>query len=294
MDIVRFKGGLGNQMFQYAFLKSLESKGRNVGASLGFYKEHPELRQFELDNVFPNIKMKTGFDAEFFRAYDKWCSIKYDNVKLDTFKKDLKNRFFWSEAAEEEGNYQEKVYETENCVFSGYWQTEKYFTEIRKELVKDFDFSDINKDYGLLLLSKRLLANDSYISIHVRRGDYLQWPEIYGEICTEQYYQDAMTLLETKVHCPIFVFFSDDINWVKSHLRRAEGIYIDNSIFDHYQPWYDMYLMSCCSHNIIANSSFSWWGAWLNQRENRQVVAPKKWFYSQDRRDVCPEDWIRL
>ena len=82
MDIVRFKGGLGNQMFQYAFLKSLESKGRNVGASLGFYKEHPELRQFELDNVFPNIKMKTGFDAEFFRAYDKWCSIKYRSPSL--------------------------------------------------------------------------------------------------------------------------------------------------------------------------------------------------------------------
>lgn len=183
MDIVRFKGGLGNQMFQYAFLKSLEHKGRNVGASIGFYKEHPELHQFILNKVFPNIKMNVGFEKEFFEAYDKWCLVKSDEKQLKNFKKDLKNRYFWSEDVDEEGTYQENVYLTEHCVFSGYWQTEKYFIQVKKELLTDFQFLHAMKEEKLLVLAKKLSRNNNYISVHIRRGDYLQYPKLYGNIC---------------------------------------------------------------------------------------------------------------
>ena len=293
MDVVRFRGGLGNQMFQYAFLKGLEAKGRKVGASLGFYKEHPELMQFELDRVFPNIAMDIGYDKEFFDAYDKWCLIKADDEKVENFRKDLKNRYFWNEATEEGGNYQEDVYVTKECVFVGYWQTEKYFADIRQELLRDFQFSEGEKK--LEVMKEKMLADNNHVSVHIRRGDYLDCPELYGGICTEQYYKDAMQLVSQKVGNPVWVFFSDDIGWVKEHYRFGDNaLYVEPSMFGQYQAWYDMCLMSCCSYNIIANSSFSWWGAWLNQRENRIVIAPRKWLNNRQRNDICPKNWIRV
>lgn len=292
MDIVRFKGGLGNQMFQYAFLKSLESKGRKVGASLGFYYENPGAMQYELDKVFHNIDMITGFDKEFYDAYDKWCLIKTDDGKVENFRKDLKNRYFWNETTDEGGNYQEDVYLTQDCVFVGYWQTEGYFVHIRQELLKDFQFSEGEKQ--LKIWKEKLLTNDNYVSVHIRRGDYLKHPELYGGICTDQYYKNAMQFIKQKADSPVFVFFSDDIGWVKEHCRFDNAIYIETSMFEHYQAWYDMCLMSCCSHSIIANSSFSWWGAWLNQRDDKIVIAPKKWFNNRKESNRCPEEWIRL
>ena len=294
MDVVRFKGGLGNQMFQYAFLKSLEHRGRMAGASLGFYDEYPDSRKFELDRVFPNIRMDTGFDKEFFEAYNKWNLIKSDSKKLEDFKRDLKNRYFWSEADDEVGRYQAEVYMTENCVFAGYWQTEKYFTEIRKELLSDLRFLNGAGDQRLEALGQQFLEHDNYVSVHVRRGDYLQFSEMYGNICKEQYYQAAMEYINQRFSSPVFVFFSDDIEWVKGHYGNADSIYVEAGMFEEYQSWYDMYLMSCCSHNIVANSTFSWWGAWLNEREEKLVIAPKKWMNILNMTDICPKTWIRL
>ncbi len=294
MDVVRFKGGLGNQMFQYAFLKSLEYRGRKVGASLGFYREHLDLRQFELDKVFVNVKMETGFDKEFFTAYDKWNLIKADKKRVKEFRRDFRNRYFWGEAEDEVGRYQAEVYLTENCVFAGYWQTEKYFIDIRKELLDDLQFLNGNGEQRLKALGQQLLGNDNYVSVHVRRGDYLQFSEIYGDICGEQYYQKAMAYINQRVCSPVFVFFSDDIGWVKEHYGDENSIYIEESMFEDYQSWYDMYLMSCCSHNIIANSTFSWWGAWLNQREEKMVIAPQKWMNTLNMTDICPKTWLRL
>lgn len=292
MDIVRFKGGLGNQMFQYAFLKGLESKGRKAGASLGFYDENPELAQFELDKVFPNIVMDTGCDQEFFAAYDKWCSMKTNPEKVENFRKNLEDRYFWNETPDEGGIFQEAVYMTRECVFAGYWQTEKYFVHIRQGLLKDFQFSE--GEERLKDLKGRMLASNNFVSVHVRRGDYLQHPELYGGICTDEYYKAAMELAGRKIASPLFVFFSDDIGWVKEHYKFDNALYIEAGMFEHYQPWYDMCLMSCCSHNIIANSSFSWWGAWLNRRAGKIVIAPEKWFNNRKRTDACPEDWIRV
>ncbi len=294
MDIVRFKGGLGNQMFQYAFLKSLEYHKRKAGASLGFYEEYPDSRRFELDRVFPNIRMDKGFDTEFLASYDKWNLIKSDSKKLERFKKDVKNRYFWSETEDEVGRYQAEVYLTENCVFAGYWQTEKYFIEIRKDLLEDFRFLNGDREQSLSALGQQLLEHDNYVSVHVRRGDYLQFSEVYGNICKEQYYEAAMAYISQRVQSPVFVFFSDDIEWVKGHYGDKKSIYVEESMFEDYQSWYDMYLMSCCSHNIIANSTFSWWGAWLNQREEKLVIAPKKWMNNRNMADICPKNWIRL
>lgn len=290
MDIVRFKGGLGNQMFQYALLKALSLQGRKVMGSLGFYAKNPNLTAFCLKDVFPNISLDIVDESIFEEINERWRVIKKNKIELENFLIDYAHRFFWVE--ELNGTYDEHIFETKNCVFVGYWQTEKYFRQIRKELLWDFQFS--KGEEQLDRLKKRLLDKDNYVSVHIRRGDYLKHPEIYGNICDEGYYEAALSFVTENIKKPVFVFFSDEIQWVKEHYKYKGALYIEAEMFEHYQSWYDMSLMSCCAFNIIANSTFSWWGAWLNQRAERKVIAPKPWFNEHEMPDICPEDWIRL
>lgn len=290
MDIVRFKGGLGNQMFQYSFLRALSSRGRKVGGSLGFYTNHSANMQYCLDKVFANIDLEIVGEDIFREIDEKWRLIKQDKEKLGEFLIDYENRFFWVE--EEDGKYNNHVFETKRCAFVGYWQTEKYFKSIRNELLNRFQFSRGEEKMGKL--KERICSGDNYISVHVRRGDYLQNPELYGGICTNTYYESAIRIMKEKVGNPIFIFLSDDISWVKEHWKLKNAIYIEASMFKRYQDWYDMCLMSCCSHNIIANSSFSWWGAWLNRNKDKIVIAPKKWLNNRETPDIWCDDWILI
>lgn len=290
MDIVRFKGGLGNQMFQYALLKALLLCGREVTGSLGFYENHSQLRPFCLTDVFKNVSFNIVDEQTFKMINEQWRQIKQDKKKYDSFMKDYSNRFFWIE--EEVGTYDERIFTTHDCTFIGYWQTEKYFIQIKKKLLEDFKFS--MGEERLCILRERLLASNNYISVHIRRGDYLNFSELYGNICTEQYYKRAINFMEKQVNSPVFIFFSDDIGWVKKHYKYNNAIYIEPVMFENYQPWYDMNLMSSCSHNIIANSTFSWWGAWLNKNPYKTVIAPQKWINGTEMLDICPIDWIRM
>lgn len=289
MDIVRFKGGLGNQMFQYALLKSLSSQGRKVMASLGYYSKHPGERTFCLKDVFGNVSFEIVDEKKFEEIDGKWKDIKKNAIKLKEFRQDYVNRFFWVEDIY--GAYNEGVFETRSCVFVGYWQTEKYFLKIRDTLLQDFQFSQ--GEDQLEVLRNELMDNNNYVSVHIRRGDYLNISELYGDLSSTEYYVKAMKLIQKKNKEAVFVFFSDDIGWVRDNYQFDGAIYIEPGLFKNYQPWYDMCLMSCCSHNIIANSSFSWWGAWLNRREG-MIIAPKRWFRVFEMPDICPENWIRL
>lgn len=289
MDIIRFKGGLGNQMFQYALLKALSTQGREVMGSLGFYAKNPLLAPFCLSDVFANASFDVVDENVFVEKDEQWREIKKHEKELESFLRDFDHRFFWVE--EQSGTYDERIFETNNCVFVGYWQTEKYFRQIRKELLWDFQFSKGEEKLDRL---KRKFLTNNYVSVHIRRGDYLKHPEIYGNICDEAYYDAALSLVRENINNPVFVFFSDEIQWVKEHYKYKDALYIEAEMFEHYQSWYDMSLMSCCAFNIIANSTFSWWGAWLNQRAERKVIAPKSWFNEREMPDICPEDWIRL
>lgn len=291
MDVVRFKCNLGNQLFQYALYQALKFKGRKVKASLGYYQRHPEKTQFCLAEVFPKIELEYISDEEFDLIDSKWKKIKTDQEALKVFLHDYKNRFFWVE--EKDFQYRPEVFETRNCVFVGFWQSEKYFSTIKDILLDDLHFS-----YGedkLNKLRKRFLDRDDYIAVHIRRGDYLNHPEVWGKISETKYYRNAIQYIEQRIIKPKWVFFSDDIQWVKAKYNYDNAIYIEENMFDDYKPWYDMCLMSCCSHNIIANSSFSWWGAWLNRNEEKIVIAPEIWFFDgRGERDICPDNWKRI
>lgn len=288
MDIVRFKGGLGNQMFQYAFMESLRHRNREVKASLGFYDKHKnKVMPFVLDNIFENVKISVIDEGIFQDIDDRWKNIKKDITKLEQFKGDCSNRFFWVE--DKEFEYTEKIYNTKSCTFVGYWQTERYFKEIEENIREAFLFCNI--ETNLFALGKML--NHDYCSVHIRRGDYLQ-NDIYSNICTVDYYKKAINYIRNMDCNAKFIFLSNDITWVKKNICIDNAIYCEKEMFDKYQDWYDMYLMTQCKCNIIANSSFSWWGAWLNNHKDKIVIAPSTWINGRKTPDIWCEDWIRI
>lgn len=290
MDIVRFGGGLGNQMFQYALIEALEAKGRKVKASLGYYDKHPEAMRFCLCNVFPNIKLDYISNLEFDKIDAEWIKIKQNPEKKQEFFENIKERFFWVENPDF-STYRPEIFETKACVFVGCWQTEKYFLDIREKLLNKFEFKKVKE---LEEYVQRIIRNKNCISVHIRRGDYLEQADKYGNICTKHYYESAIAYMKKNVPNSKFVFFSDDIIWVKKNFAISDAEYCTGKIFRTYEDWYDMYLMSQCSHNIVANSSFSWWGAWLNKNENKIVISPKKWMNIRPMPDIHPDSWIQL
>lgn len=291
MDIVRFKGGLGNQMFQYAFMEALRHREREVHASLGYYENGGGGRKFILGDVFPNTEIMEIEEGIFQEINQKWRSLKENPYRLEVFKKNLKDRFFYVE--DQNSVYDEKVFQTLNCAFVGYWQTEKYFQNIKDDLLRKYSFYIC--DDKLQKLADTL--HNNYFSIHIRQGDYLydKRKAFYGGICTEQYYQKAMAYIKVRVPDAEFIIFSDETKRLPMEIAGTDNsILFDGSKFENYQDWYDMYLMSNCKGNIIANSSFSWWGAWLNQNPDKLVIAPKVWLNGQETPDIWCDGWIRL
>lgn len=289
MDVVRYRGGLGNQMFQYAFQLSLEKRGRKVMASDGFYRNKQYIHEFCLPFVFPNISLNYIEDEEFKKIDNEWKKIKQDPEKLTEFVNNTSRRFFWVE--EESSKYIEDVYKTKACTFIGYWQTEKYFRDIKDEVREKFTF-DVQNDN----VNDFVKECKGRIGVHVRLGDYCTEQGLYGGICTKDYYVDALKVLKEKTGIDKIVLFSDDIENAYN-LFELSGVDVISFPYvkdDGYKDWYDMFLMSKCKHIIIANSSFSWWGAWLNRNINRIVISPKRWLNTEHCPDIVPEGWLRI
>ena len=274
MIIVRVTGGLGNQMFQYAMYKSLEKKGKLVKLdSKSFYETKKEHNGYELEGIFdikPNKPTKEDLE-------------KFDENNISTLLK-IKRKLFGDKKFvydTKEYVFNKDVYKLKNSYLNGYWQSIKYFEGIENDIKKDFRFKNQLDNKNLEILNE--IENSNSISIHIRRGDYMS-PEnynMYGCIATPTYYKKAIKVIEEKVENPTFFVFSNDMDWVKKNIQiNSRVFYIDiNSGNGSYK---DMQLMSNCKHNIIANSSFSWWGAWLNENKNKIVVAPKKWINRED------------
>lgn len=284
MCIVNFIGGLGNQMFQYAFLKNLQYNGKKV---LAYLDSNVGTANFCLLNVFKNIHLEI-------------CTKEQKKVLIEkNVNEEEKTKKFMLYTEDNIYETKEKrtdmsILDVTGGVFSGLFQTYKFAEQVKDELMDDFKFhqyydSKLDRLY-------EIITSYQAVSIHIRRGDYLlgnnKW--IYGDICTDAYYKNAIAYLKNRIGTCKFIFFSNDIKWVKKHYDIDGAIYIDKKMFDHYQDWYDMYLMSVCKHNIIANSTFSWWGAWLNKNKEKIVIAPKRWINFCDYRDIYPNCWIKI
>jgi hypothetical protein len=182
-----------------------------------------------------------------------------------------------------------------NACIIGYWQSEKYFTDIRQSLLQDFSFREPLNGRNLEVAGR--IANSQSVSLHIRRTHYVPQPpskEIHGT-CPPEYVFSAIHFIRQKVSAPVFFIFSDDMQWCRKNLVMPEEThFIDwNTDKDSFR---DMQLMSLCRHNIIANSSFSWWAAWLGTHDNKIVVAPNRWFLDTaiNIKDLLPGSWIKL
>jgi hypothetical protein len=285
MKIVKFLGGLGNQMFQYAFYKALSAKYPNVKAHILGFDNYELHNGFELEKVF-NIevnKAKPFIIKLFDPSFNKWLHRKLRRILFLKKAPFIEKREFCfnNEALEQKGNQ----------LYWGYWQTEKYFESISEELKKDFEFINKLDDRNLAVM--HMILNCNSVSIHIRRGDYINHT-LLGGICDLNYYKRAIQLIEEKISEPVFFIFSNDIHWCKRELNLPNAIFVSWNTDK--LSYIDMHLMSNCKHNIIANSSFSWWAAWLNKNNEKTVIAPKKWTNDPKHTDIeiLPKQWIKL
>ena len=181
-----------------------------------------------------------------------------------------------------------------DCYLRGYWQSEQYFQDVVPVIRSDFTFKKPLKGKNAELARQIMKVNA--VSLHVRRGDYVSDPKtrVTLKLCSLDYYRSAIQFISDRVKEPYFFIFSDDISWVRNHLKvNFACSYVDNN--HGAESYNDIHLMSLCRHHVIANSSFSWWGAWLNSYQDKIVVAPKKWFNNDNNtQDLFPAGWTLL
>jgi hypothetical protein len=282
MIISKLISGLGNQLFQYAMGRQL-SLIKNVPLKLDTsFFESQNLRSYKLHhyNIRAGIADKKEVDrllhvyksmSVFARSYRKAEKLLLPKQKRSYFRENE----WW-------------VYEPEllaagsNVYLDGYWQHYRYFQNLHPEIFKELTVKE-NYTAPVKKIIAEISADMSSVSIHIRRGDYLTDSQAYNfmGIMPPEYYDQAMAYIRQKVTNPSYYIFSDDLNWVKDHLK-IEGAATFMDIEGGSKDYIELDMMSKCSHNIIANSSFSWWGAFLNQNPDKIVVAPKQWVRPDD------------
>ncbi len=288
MFYVQIKAGLGNQLFQYAFGRALSlEQDRPLGLDISWYtnssnKDTPRL--FLLDKY--NIKAHIAQNEEILNFYTPAKKLFRKIYRRLTYKKD---HIFHPHELKSKSSF-----------FEGHWINEKYFRKYADIIREDIQPKNMSSASKAMLLEidsnkgKGLIP----ISIHVRRGDCITNPHAasYQGTVDTSFYENAYEYLATKYDKKLFLFyiFSDDIEWARSNiLANQKRVFVSNPEIADYE---ELYLMSKCEHHIIANSSFSWWGAWLNPSTKKTVIAPRKWLKdtSFDTSDVCPAEWVRL
>lgn len=275
MNVVRIWGGLGNQMFQYAFgLALARSTGDETRYDLSWFSRKPD-RAYGLGAFQCEIPEFDGRKARRI-SRENWLT------RLVGLKPKLKR------VGEAPANiYDARLLQLRDSFLEGYFQVARYYEPIRDELLGCFAIRDIPAH--IRSRGDELSSCDS-VSLHVRRGDYLKLRNVF-QLCDAAYYECAARHVSERVQNPHYFVFSDDITWCRENLNLPAIEFVETA--EPNRPELDMYLMSCCRHNIIANSSFSWWGAWLNRHRDRIVVAPKRWFVGRQT-DIVPEIWEKL
>lgn len=280
MIVIKLLGGLGNQMFQYAMGRHLSLK-LNTDLKLDISEfENDTLRQYYLSPFCINEHFATKEELKnFMPGYLNWF-----------FKKPTKL------IREKSFTFDPKILSLNgNLMLKGYWQSYRYFEDIPEAIKKDFSLKKpFSKSYKVLLDEINYVNS---IGVHIRRGDYVcdMITNEYHGVCSPEYYLNAAKYIAEKIIDPRFYIFSDDPQWIKTNFSIP--FKFKNVIeLEGQSSHQDMVLMSKCRHNITANSTFSWWAAWLNQNPDKIIIAPQKWFAGAKNKtdDLVPKDWIRL
>lgn len=285
-------GGLGNQMFQYAAGRALAlRKNTDHRLDISGFASYGLHRVFELQRVFA-CPAEIASTSDIDRLLG-WQSKAYIRrlMSRPAFAAFRREAF----VVEPYFHYWPGINKVpQDCCLVGYWQSERYFADAVQQIRADFTFRPPLDNKNAELAEQINRANS--VSLHVRRGDYVNNPKTSAThgLCSLDYYHAAIRHVAERVQQPHFFVFSDDIAWVQANLKiEFPCFYVQHN--RGVESYNDMRLMSLCRHHIIANSSFSWWGAWLNPNMAKIVVAPRKWLAKEtDVQDLFPAGWVTL
>lgn len=293
MKKIRFiiGGGLGNQLFQYAAYLYVQQKYQDVKVSMDLWQYYIDAYHngIELTKIF-NLAEKDYIDKvnrkrSFFKRF--LSQRKYISAIDAAVHKILRYKVFYDKDIFTPDQIDEIISCNSRMTFSGFFQSPEFPNAVKDILLlkRDYKFSQRNLEF------LEIISGKETVSVHIRRGDYMSIPE-YDVFDGIRYYEKAIEYIYKFYPNAYFVFFSDDISWVRKNFNLSDASYVNwNTGMDSYQ---DMLLMSKCHHNILANSSFSWWGAFLNENKNAIRIVPSLWFKHRPSSVIVPKDWIQI
>ena len=297
MIVVRLMGGMGNQMFQYAVARNLAiMNNTSVKLDLNFLLDRTERESFTFRNYDLDLFNIDGAIA------DESQSLQYKYYKSKIMRKIgfIKTKLFcrkYKIITEKHYHFDPKVLERgDNSYLIGFWQSYKYFSEVEKEIKKDFSFKNEMGEKAKEMLKE--INDKESICVNIRRGDYVEDKKAlkHHGVCGLDYYKEAKILVDEKIKKPHYFIFSDDIQWCLKNIDFGENMTFVNNEYagDRFSDKFR--LMKNCKHFIIPNSSYAWWAAWLSKNEEKLVIAPKKWLAdsSINTDDVTPPNWVRI
>jgi hypothetical protein len=292
MVISNLIGGLGNQMFQYAVGRACSLRlSTSLRLDISSFANYGLHQGFELQRIFSGtVVVANEMDVRSILGWQFSSGIRR-LVLRRSMAKFRREEFI----AEPHFHYWSGIRNiSSDCYLLGYWQSEKYFFDVAAQIREDFSFRLPMASKNAELVDQ--ISQVNAVSLHIRRGDYANNPRTTAThgLCSLDYYRASIQYVAERVQQPHFFIFSDDLAWVKNNLEiEFPHEYVDWNQGE--ESYNDMRLMSMCKHHIIANSSFSWWGAWLNPKRDKIVVAPKNWFANQtDASDLLPQSWVKL
>lgn len=291
MVVVKIFGGLGNQMFQYATARHLAEKRQAILkldiTEFETYKLHKySLGHFNIRENFASPEEVAALTFQPEGTARRIIGKLLQQLKLLAVTHIREKKFFHFDPA--------ILTLPDGVYLEGYWQNEKYFSDIRSLLRQEFTIKSPQQGKDGTLAA--LIESSKSVSVHIRRGDYVSDPEtnkIHGT-CNLDYYYRCTEHLTKMVETPHYFIFSDDSQWVRNNVKLSPMTIVDHNDAD--TNYEDLRLMSQCKHHIIANSSFSWWGAWLNPKKDKLIFAPKRWFADAgfDTSGIIPDEWIKM
>lgn len=290
MKIVNIIGGLGNQMFQYALAIALEEQfGEKVYVDTSLFDTYKVHNGLEIERIFGVSLCKAPLsELKRLTCYTKYYSLWRLYHKLLPFKKTI------CKEARDGAFALEVLQRNIDRYYDGYWQDSQYFEHCKDKIRTLYQFKPPLDERNDTLVAE-IMHEKNATSVHIRRGDYLK-SSLYAGICPIGYYKQSLAYIrQISEDNARFYIFSDDIAWCKENLAQDFGtsvVYVDwNKGIDSYK---DMQLMSLCRYNIIANSSFSWWAAWLNNHPDKIIIAPRKWTNTGYGNYIQLPEWILI
>ena len=295
MVVVKLTGGLGNQLFQYAAARRLSVFHHTILKLDGTLFEHYRLRKYSLSPFRILESFATPQEIAEVKGFSKKGVLRIALAFLRNLKRNHRSPIFTEPLVRP---FDPSILKTPKDVYlDGYWQSEKYFVDIQDIIRREFTIKYAQDPQSQEVAEH--IASTQSVSVHVRRSDYVSDSETnrtHGS-CDLDYYKQCVSLITGKITNPHFFVFSDEPSWTTKNLRlNYPTTFVTHNDSD--KAYEDLRLISMCKHNIVANSSFSWWGAWLNPNPDKIVLGPKKWFNDPgpgvDASDIIPPRWIQV